>query len=147
MADPLKFNTKKLSRQLNNGMTNFVEETFKPSLKKRVDVLMDRIYKTITTPRRAASMKSGKFWKVGVPIDTGKLQSSIKKLPTVMQKGHIVGTIIQDGSVAPYGKFVEYGHAARKKNGEFSSFVPPQSFMRSAREMYKPQIKKIIKGR
>ena len=144
MASDIKLNKSKLERQIKGGLTNFVEEVFKPSLVKKVDALMDKMYKTMTTPRRKGITKGGKFSQIGVPVDTGKLKSSIKKMPTIHNKGHIIGRIIQDASIAPYGVFVEYGHGIKNKKGEYVGWVPPESFMRSTREMYKGQIKKLI---
>jgi hypothetical protein len=65
-------------------------------------------------------------------------------MPTVYQNGHIIGRIIQDAGIAPYGRFVEYGHGI-KRNGKYIGWVPPQSFMRSTRELYKGKIKDLIK--
>lgn len=40
---------------------------------------------------------------------SGRLASSIKALPAQLQGGEIVGTVIQDESIAPYGPTLEYG--------------------------------------
>jgi hypothetical protein len=145
MASPL--NAKKLENKMKEGMTAFVEEVFKPSLRDKVDKLMDKMYATMITPRRKAknSKQFGAFSQYGVPVDTGKLRSSIKKIPTVVTKGHIIGRIIQDSSIAPYGASVEYGHGI-VRDGRYIGWVPPQSFMRSTRELYKGQIKKLIQS-
>lgn len=139
------FNTKKLERQIRDGLTAVFIDKNKERLVLSVDKLMDKMLKTMKTPRHKATkaQKVGKFSQYGVPVDTGKLQSSIKKLPTVSSGGHIIGRIIQDASIAPYGYFVEYGHGI-KRNGKYIGWVPPQSFMRSTRELYKQQIKKLI---
>jgi hypothetical protein len=144
MANP--FNVSKLEKQIKDGMTKVFIDKDGDALKASMDKLIDKMYKTMTTTRHKArgSEKVGAFSQYGVPVDTGRLKSSIKKLPTVSKGGHIIGGIIQDASIAPYGASVEYGHGI-KRNGQYVGWVPPQSFMRSTRELYKTKIKDLIK--
>jgi hypothetical protein len=154
MASDKFLNVKKLERQIRDSLTAVFIDKDRNKMVKGVDKLMDRMYKTMTSTRHKArkSEKVGAFSQYGVPVDTGRLRSSIKKIPTVVTGGHIIGRIIQDASIAPYGASVEYGHGIRpagsafkgKKRGGYIGWVPPQSFMRSTRELYKDQIKKVI---
>lgn len=154
MAEGFKFNTKKLERQIKDGLTSVFVDKNKEAMIANVDKLMVKMHKTMTTPRHKARGKEkvGAFSQYGVPVDTGRLQSSIKKLNTTFNNGHVIGIIAQDASIAPYGYFVEYGHGIRpagspfkgKKRGGYIGWVAPQSFMRSTRELYKGQIKSLI---
>ena len=140
----LKFDTKKLERQMKDSLTALLIDKDGDKMKERVDRLMDKIYATVTSTRHKAKGKEpvGNFSQYGVPVDTGRLKSSIKKLPTIKSNGHIIGRIIQDSSIAPYGQAVEFGHASRAKNG---GWVAPQSYMRSARYKHKDDIKNVLK--
>jgi hypothetical protein len=154
MAGGFKFNTSKLERQIKDGLTSVFIDKNKEAMINNVDKLMVKMHKTMTTPRHKARSKEkvGAFSQYGVPVDTGRLQSSIKKLNTTFNNGHIIGIITQDASIAPYGASVEFGHGIRpagspykgKKRGGYIGWVPPQSFMRSTRDLYQPQIKKLI---
>ena len=144
MASIFSGNSKKLEQQLNAGLTAILLDKDGDMLKGKIDKIVDRMYKTATTARHRAkgSEPVGSFSQYGVPVDTGKLQSSIKKLPTIKANGHITGGIYQDSAIAPYGKAIEFGHATRSKKG---GWVAPQSFMRSTLYKHKGEFKDLLK--
>lgn len=142
MASPFKGDSKKLEKYLNDGLSKLLLNEKNSLIKNNMNALIDKMYKTASSTRHKArgSEPVGSFSKYGVPVDTGRLQSSIKKIPAKEVSGHIIGGVMQDGGVAPYGKYIEYGHGL--KGG---GWVAPQSFMRSTLYKYKKDIKDLLK--
>lgn len=71
---------------------------------------------------------------LGVPVDTGLLQSAIKKEVTRRGYGKFEGQVYVDLSMAPYGKDMEYG----------TSRVHARPFMRPAAALTKEAVKKLF---
>jgi HK97 gp10 family phage protein len=71
---------------------------------------------------------------LGVPVDTGRLQSAIKKEVTRSGYGKFTGAVWVDTAIAPYGKDMEYG----------TSKVHARPFMRPAAAIISTQIKKLF---
>jgi len=142
MASPFSGNSKKLEQQLNAGLSAILLDKQGDMLKTNMDKVLDKIYNTASSKRHKAkgSEPVGSFSQYGVPVDSGRLQGSIKKIAVVKSNGHFIGRVIQDSALAPYGKYIEYGHGL--KGG---GWVAPQSFMRSALYKHKGDIKKLLK--
>lgn len=71
--------------------------------------------------------------KLGVPVDTGILQASIKKEVNDRKNGKIIGRIYVDG--VKYAKYMEFG----------TSNIQARPFMRPAIDLNKERIKNLFK--
>lgn len=74
---------------------------------------------------------------LGVPVDTGLLQSAIKKDVQRLGYGKFQGMVYVDQAMAPYGKYMEYG----------TSEVHARPFMRPAAELTRDAIRKLFKAK
>lgn len=72
--------------------------------------------------------------KLGVPVDTGLLQSAVKKEVTRVGYGKFQGMVYVDETMAPYGKDMEYGTAK----------VHARPFMRPAWQLTQEAIRKLF---
>lgn len=75
--------------------------------------------------------------QLGVPVDTGLLQSVVKREVTRTGYGKFQGVVYVDLAVAPYGKDMEFG----------TSKVHARPFMRPAMELTREAIKKLFNAR
>ncbi len=71
---------------------------------------------------------------LGVPVDTGTLQSAIKQEVKRLGYGKFQGAVYVDAGIAPYGKAMEYGTAT----------VHARPFMRPAMELTREQLRKLF---
>jgi len=72
--------------------------------------------------------------QLGVPVDTGLLQSAVKKEVTHVGHGKFQGMVYVDLGIAPYGIDMEYG----------TSKVHARPFMRPAAALTKDAIRKLF---
>ena len=72
--------------------------------------------------------------QLGVPVDTGLLQSAVKKEVTHTGYGKFQGMVYVDLGIAPYGLDMEYGNAK----------VHARPFMRPAAALTKEAIRKLF---
>ena len=83
-------------------------------LKKKMDSVVELAYRYARTPRPMMTNKYGRRVSnpnapLGVPVQTGNLQSSIKKGKIRVEDETVSGSIYVDKKIAPYGVFVEFG--------------------------------------
>lgn len=75
--------------------------------------------------------------RLGVPVDTGLLQSAVKKEVTHTGYGKFQGVVYVDLAMAPYGKDMEFG----------TSKVHARPFMRPAYELTKDALHKLFRAK
>lgn len=75
--------------------------------------------------------------KLGVPVDTGLLQSVVKKVVRRLGYGKFQGEVFVDLGVAPYGRDMEYG----------TTKVHARPFMRPAKELTQDALHRLFRAK
>lgn len=75
--------------------------------------------------------------QLGVPVDTGRLQSAVRQKVTRQGNGKFQGEVYVDLGIAPYGMRMEYGDAK----------VHARPFMRPAVNLTREAIKKLFRAK
>jgi len=138
-------------------------EKIEKELFKRVELATDLVYRVARTKRPKIDATEYKALKkslqytrrndkgqkkkyyvsnpnaeVGVPVDSGDLQSSIKKEVLVKSFGKFVGRVFIQGPGEEYANRIEFG---------WSGHQAPRSFMGSALRENAEKVKKIFTGK
>ena len=109
-------------------------------LKKKLTAATDIAYRLARTPRAMIMNKAGRrvsdpHASYGVPVQTGVLQSSIKKGKIKIDEEKASSSIYVDNKVAPYSMFIEYG----------TSKMRARPFMRPVANMMKQITKNLFR--
>lgn len=114
----------------------------KRRIKAKVDASTQLVFNLART--RRPDIKVGKrrvsdpSAKLGVPVRTGKLRSSIQK-EVVVDGDKVIGRVFTEG--VEYAEKIEFGSISKA-----GKIIPPRSFMGSALQYGKPEIEKIFKS-
>ncbi len=136
-----KIDLSKLSRLTDNITKAVVKNDV--SLQKKMQTATDMVWRIAHQKRpmisKAMMKAEGRSHRVsdpgaqaGVPVDTGRLQESVKKIVTRKRMMSYVGEIFTKG--VPYAGFVEYG----------TSIMKARPFMRPAVALTRDAIKKVF---
>jgi len=140
------------SQQLEGKIKTFITDNttkINERLEKKMNAAIDIVYRTART-RRAMTGKGKDRTSIvgsqfGVPVQSGNLQTSIKK--EVIKKGStFIGRVYQDGSAAVYGKRIEYGFFGKDSLGRLYH-QPPRPFMRPALNMNIEKIHNLFRSK
>ena len=131
-------------------------EGLTPSILHEIAISID-----VLTPELGAFIVEQKLSGQVLNKITGKLQESIKPQPVVQASDAIVGEVLQDNSIADYGRVHEWGADIPTRQGNPMRWIgqegepvfrfmakgftlPERSFMRSALEDFAPRIEDVL---
>lgn len=131
--------TGSVEKKIRKFLMTATGEDARKEFERRVNAALNIIWRTARAKRSMTTNSKGR--KVsdpesdfGVPVKTGNLQRSIKKEIMSAAIGHVRGRVYQDGSVAPYGKYMEFG----------TSNIQARPFMRPALDINKEVVKRML---